>query len=133
MENQRVKSWIEDAERWYSLAEAANNAKFYDKSLYCLEMSMESSLKAILTGSGIEFPKSHNVTHLLIANKESFPRGIRALVDGIVDVFSALLELRNASGYRAESSLTDKDFKGKVDVYMLKVHELGNKISSVLK
>ncbi|MGC8547842.1 MAG: HEPN domain-containing protein [Candidatus Micrarchaeia archaeon] len=124
MENKRAKLWLDDAGRWYKLAESAAGAGLYDKALYSLEMCMESALKALLIARGIEFPKTHNIMPLLMLNKERLPQKVTGELDMINDVFTSLLEYRNAAGYRAESALTDPEFKKKVDKDMKKVKEL---------
>lgn len=128
MENKRVTAWLEDSKRWLALATSAKEQGFYDKSLYCLEMSFESSIKAALTRSGIEFPKSHNIAHLLMLNKDKLPDWLRDDQERVIDIFTALLESRNASSYRAESSFTDQDFKKKVDRYFNDVEDIEKNI-----
>lgn len=133
MENKRVTAWLEDAKRWLAMSKAADKEGFYDKGLYCLEMSLESAIKALFTASDIEFPKSHNITHLIMLNKDSLPQPIKKNSEELIDVFSALLESRNASGYKAESSFTDAEFKKKMDKYLLRSEKLIKEIEDGLK
>ncbi len=133
MEEKRVTAWLEDANRWLALSKSAEKDKFYDKSLYCLEMAMESAIKSLFTSQEIEFPKTHNITHLLMLNRSEFPKGIQKITDELIDVFSALLENRNASGYKAESSFTDAEFKKKVDNYLPRTEKLIKEISEEIK
>lgn len=132
MENKRVATWLDDAKRWLAMSRFAEKDKFYDKGLYCLEMSMESAIKALFTGSDIEFPKTHNMTHLILLNKDSLPLPIKRDSEELIDVFSALLESRNASGYKAESSFTDIEFKKKLDRYMPRSEKLIKEIEDSL-
>ncbi len=69
MENKRVEAWMEDSRRWLELSKSAEANKFYDKELYCLEMARGSAIKALFTGLDIEFPKTHNIIHLIMINK----------------------------------------------------------------
>ncbi len=83
-------------------------------------MCMASALKALLIAHGIEFPKTHNMMPLLMLNKERLPQKVTGELDAINDVFTSLVECRNAAGYRAESALTDPEFRKKVDKDMEK-------------
>jgi HEPN domain-containing protein len=133
MENKRVTAWLDDAKSWFAMSRSAEKDKFYDKGIYCLEMAMESAIKALFTGLDIEFPKTHNITHLILLNKESLPSSIKKDLEELIDVFSALLESRNASGYKAESSFTDEEFKKKLDRYMPRSEKLIKEIEESLK
>ncbi len=135
MESKLIALYIEDAKRWFDVAGLSMENKLNDKALYAMEMSLEMVLKAILLSIGTEFPKVHNVSELLrneLRNKK-IDEKMRDKIYLWLDTFDYLLEFKNASGYRAQSSMTDADFRDKANKKFDTVKDAINGCESVIK
>lgn len=112
---------VGSAKRWLASAKAAAGIGSYDSALYALEMSIEISLKAVLFSLGMDVPKSHaigDVFSYAVKENRSVPKELRNGLDGILDTFNALLELRAASGYIFETKTSLEGLKAKYDRYV---------------
>lgn len=135
MENKLIKLYIEDAKRWFAVAKLSMDNSLSDKAMYAMEMSLEMVLKAVLLAFGAEFPKTHNVSELL-RNEVRNSKVAEETKDKLytwMDTFDYLLEFRNASGYRAQSSIADADFKDKANKKFGVVKDAVDNCESIIK
>ncbi|GBC71983.1 hypothetical protein HRbin02_01772 [Candidatus Calditenuaceae archaeon HR02] len=75
---------------------------------YALRLSQESvelSLKASLRIIGIEYPKIHDVSDLLLAYRERFPGWFREKIDFLAETSRRLSSKRELSFYGGEEAL----------------------------
>lgn len=117
MEKITAKKAMESASRWFDLATAGVKQKDYDGALYCLEMSLEIGMKAVLLSKDKEVPKTHNVldTFVSVANEDKTTGLISKELDGIKDVFNILIKFRSISGYMFESTVSLEELKKVID------------------
>lgn len=134
MENKLMSLYIADAKRWFIIAKLSRENDLNDKAMYAMEMSMEMVLKSILLAFGTEFSKTHNISELLMSElrKAKLDAKTNEELRSWLDTFDYLLEFRNASGYRAQSSMTDADFKDKADKKFAIVKEAVDNCESVI-
>ncbi len=74
---------------------------------YALRLSQETvelSLKATLKRVGIEYPKVHDVSDVLLRNSERFPRWFQDQVTGLAESSQLLSKKRELSLYGGEES-----------------------------
>ncbi len=105
------------SKRWLKSCDANAKNKLYGIALYSLEMSVEMALKAVLYKLGMEVPKAHNIAGQIraaIRENRHAGEGLKARIDKITDVFSALIEYRAPSGYAFEYNYTENEFKRKL-------------------
>lgn len=116
MEKIVSKKAMESATRWFDLASAGVKQKDYDGALYCLEMSLEIGMKAILLSKNKEVPKTHNILDAFISVvNDNKIMDIYKELDGIKDAFNLLIKFRNVSGYMFESTASLEDLKIVID------------------
>jgi len=75
------------------------------KYAYCLRQSQETvelSLKAALRLKGIEYPKFHDVSEVLLRSAQRFPARFSQLIPAFAEVSRKLAEKREASMYGFE-------------------------------
>ena len=116
MERIVSKKAMESATRWFDLASAGIRQKDYDGALYCLEMSLEIGMKAILLSKNKEVPKTHNILDAFISVvNDNKIMDIYKELNGIKDAFNLLIKFRNVSGYMFESTASLEDLKTVID------------------
>lgn len=85
--------------------ETARRALNQRKYAYCLRQSQEAvelSLKGALRLKGIEYPKFHDVSDVLLGSSELFPAGFSSKISEFAEVSRKLSEKREASMYGFE-------------------------------
>lgn len=117
MEKITAKKAMESASRWFDLATAGVKQKDYDGALYCLEMSLEIGMKAVLLSRDKEVPKTHNILDAFVSmvNDDKIAGLIGRELEGIKDVFNMLIKFRSISGYMFESTVSLEDLKKVID------------------
>ncbi len=116
MERIVSKKAMDSATRWFDLSSAGIKQKDYDGALYCLEMSLEIGMKAILLSKKKEVPKTHNILDAFISVvNDNKIMDIYKELDGIKDAFNLLIKFRNVSGYMFESTASLEDLKTVID------------------
>ena len=101
------------------LHEAENRLKTAQRAFkegeyaYCVRQSQEAvelSLKAALRLKGIEYPKVHDVSDVLIEVKEMYPGWFSNQVDKLAKISKILVEKREVSFYGLEEEyITQKE------------------------
>ncbi len=79
---------------------------------YALRLSQECvelSLKAALRIVGIEYPKKHDVSDVLVMAKERFPEWFREEIDFLADTSRVLAKKREVSMYGDEALMLSPD------------------------
>lgn len=103
----QAQSRLEDAE------EALNDENYP----YCLRLSQECielSLKASLKLVGIEYPKIHDVSDVLLKVRERFPKWFRKELDEIAEASKTLTSKREIAFYGSEEEhLTPEEVIGR--------------------
>lgn len=102
----QAKSRLKDAE------EALNDANYP----YCLRLSQECVellLKASLKLVGIEYPKVHDVSEVLLKVKERFPEWFKKEIDELSEISRILASKREIAFYGSEEDyLTPEEVIG---------------------
>jgi HEPN domain-containing protein len=101
------------AGRWLQGAERALEDERWDDVVYCAQMAVEQSAKAVLLSIGIDFPKEHDVSDVLLqlADREGIPAWFRKEIPEISDVVAKLAEQRGLAGYGFEQGITAEYFR----------------------
>ncbi len=71
----------------------------------CVELSLKAALKLV----GIEYPKVHDVSDVLLDYRDRFPDWFRAEVEYMADVSSSLAAKRELALYGSEDALLPPD------------------------
>lgn len=101
------------AGRWLRGAERALEDKRWDDVVYSAQMAVELSVKAVLLSIGIDFPKEHDVSDVLLqlADRGGVRAWFRREIPEISDVMAKLAEQRGLAGYGFEEGITADYFK----------------------
>ena len=93
------------------LRESSIRLKSAEKALsegfwaYCVRQSQECvelSLKAALRLVAIEYPKTHDVSYVLVEQKDRFPEQHRGEIEELAEISSTLSKMRGPSMYGDE-------------------------------
>ena len=108
-----AKAGLNRAERWLQGAVRAFEDKRWDDVVYSSQMTLELSTKAILMLFGIDYPKEHDVSSVLVqlADREDIPKWFKDKVPSISDAVAELAELRGLAGYGFEPGMDAEYFK----------------------
>ncbi len=98
----QAKARLEDAKE--ALPEA-NHPYAVRLSQECVELSLKAVLKAV----GIEYPKIHDVSDMLMEVRERFPEWFRAEVDFLRESSKILVKKREISLYGGEEAFLSPD------------------------
>lgn len=85
--------------------EEALNAYSLRLSQECVELSLKAALKIV----GIEYPKKHDVSDVLLEVKDRFPRWFQAEVVFLAQASRKLAKMREVSMYGDEEALLSPD------------------------
>lgn len=104
---------ISRAARWLQSAERAIEDKRWDDAVYSSQMAAEHSAKAVLISLGIDFPKEHDVSDVLlqIQGIPNLPQWFRKELGLIADIVAELAEQRGLAGYGFEKGIDETYFK----------------------
>jgi len=98
----QAKARLEDAKE--ALPET-NHPYAVRLSQECVELSLKAVLKAV----GIEYPKIHDVSDVLVEVKERFPEWFKAEVDFLRESSKILVKKREISLYGGEEAFLSPD------------------------
>ena len=98
----QASSRLEDAEE---ALEEGNYPYALRLSQECVELSLKASLKLV----GIEYPKVHDVSDILLEHRERFPGWFSEEVDFMAEVSSTLAAKRELAFYGGEGDLLAPD------------------------
>jgi HEPN domain-containing protein len=104
---------MERAKRWLSPVDGELRRGNYDNVLYLCEMCVETSLKAVLTFLGVDYPKEHDVSLVFreLASRADLPRWFSGSIDELSRTSRILAELRGDAAYGFERGLSPESFK----------------------
>lgn len=123
---------LRDAEEAFS---EALNAYALRLSQECVELSLKAALKLV----GIEYPKKHDVSDVLIETKNRFPAWFQSETGFLADASKKLAKKREASMYGDEESflapdeVVDSEEARRAVEYAKKTHELCKRLLVELK
>ncbi|MGQ9782142.1 MAG: HEPN domain-containing protein [Nitrososphaeria archaeon] len=111
--------------RWLRGAFSALEDKRWDDVVYCSQMAVELSSKAVLIALGIEYPKEHDVSigFKQVSKIKNIPTWFLALLHELTNTISELAELRGLAGYGYEKGIDAEYFKD----YAPKAYEMAKK------
>jgi len=104
----RARNRIKSAELAYSDKSYPDVVRY---SQECVELSLKSALRAL----GVEYPKEHDMSRILRANKNRFPEWFRREINRLGEISRDLADKRAPSLYgiepsgKAPSDIFDKD------------------------
>ncbi len=106
-----ARKGIRRASRWLQGAKRALEDKRWDDVVYCSQMAVEQSSKAILILFGIDYPKEHDISDVFIrlSSREDIPHWFREKVRNMCSIISELAELRGLAAYGYEMGV-DEDY-----------------------
>ena len=94
----QASSRLEDAEE---ALEEGNNPYALRLSQECVELSLKAALKLV----GIEYPKVHDVSDVLLDHRDRFPEWFREEVEFMAEASSSLAAKRELAFYGGEEAL----------------------------
>lgn len=108
-----ARASLNRAKRWLQGATRAFEDKRWDDVVYCSQMAVEQSTKAILMLLGIDYPKEHDVSSVFmqLTDREDIPRWFKNKIAPISDTTAELAELRGLAGYGFETGIDVEYFK----------------------
>lgn len=98
-----AKSFLRQAEARLRDAEEALAEELYPYALRLSQECVELSLKAALRIVGVEYPKRHDVSDVLLLVKERFPAWFQAEIEFLADTSRRLAKKREVSMYGDEA------------------------------
>jgi HEPN domain-containing protein len=106
--NDRINSFAKDyilrAKERLTNASSALRRKSYPEVIRYSQEATELSLKASLRIIGIEYPKVHDVSDVLISSKDRFPHWFEKEIPNLAKFSRSLAEKRSAAMYGVEVS-----------------------------
>ncbi|MGB9728167.1 MAG: HEPN domain-containing protein [Nitrososphaeria archaeon] len=105
--------YMEPALRCLEEAELAFSKEDYAGTVRRSQEALELSSKAILRMSGIEYPREHDVSPVLEAERDRLPKSIVENLEAIIKLSSELASLRGPAmyGYEREGIPAREAFK----------------------
>jgi len=110
---------LQRARRWYQSAIRALDDERWDDVIYSYEMAIEQALKAILILYGIEYPKKHDISNILIHLKQKdLPVFFSDNLDFYAKLLNNLVDKRGPAAYGYIEGISKENFKE--DAFILK-------------
>ena len=97
-----AKSYLKQANRRLKNAEEAFREKDYPYAVRQSQECVELSLKAALRMVGIDYPKVHDVSPVLLKVKDRFPSWFKGKIDFLAEMSRNLAEKREPAMYGLE-------------------------------
>ena len=107
-----ARKGIRRAWRWLQGAKRALEDKRWDDAVYCSQMAVEQSSKAILILLGIDYPKEHDISDVFIqlSSRQYLPLWFRENVKEMCSTISELSGLRGLAAYGYEKGMDEEYF-----------------------
>lgn len=134
VERERIaKLAIERAGDWLKGAESAYKDGRWNDVVYCSQMCVEQSVKAVLLLFKIDYPKEHDVSGIFMETVERLdvPSWFRKEARNIARKLSELSNLRGLAGYGFEKGVGRdffKDYAPEALESARKIHDLCKKL-----
>ena len=103
------KSYLRQARARLEDAKDASADANYPYAVRLSQECVELSLKAVLKLVGIDYPKIHDVSDILIEVKDRFPNWFKAEIDFLRDSSKILVKKREPSLYGSEEAFLSPD------------------------
>lgn len=97
-----AKSYLEDAKIILDEAKIAFNKRIFHRVVRLCQEATELALKACLRIIAIEYPKNHEVSDVLIENKDKFPEWFKEKIEYLNEASNWLSEKRGVAMYGDE-------------------------------
>lgn len=104
-----AKSYLRQAEARLEDAKEAFLESNYPYAVRLSQECVELSLKAVLKAVGIDYPKVHDVSDVLVEVKERFPEWFRAELEFLRESSKVLVKKRELSLYGGEEAFLSPD------------------------
>lgn len=104
-----AKSYLRQATARLEDAQKACSGGNYPYAVRLSQECVELSLKAVLKAVGIEYPKVHDVSDVLLEVKERFPNWFRAEIEYLCESSRILFRKREPSLYGGEEAFLSPD------------------------
>jgi len=126
-----AKKGLERAGRWLRGAEVALDEERWDDVVYSAQMAVEQASKAVLFALGVDFPRQHDVSGVLIdmMDREDLPGDFRGEIPQIAAAIRELAEQRGLAGYGFEEGITADYFED----YAPQAYEMARKVHQSCK
>ena len=101
------------AKRWLQGANRALEDERWDDVIYCSQMAVEQSIKAILLDKGLIFKRVHDVSDefLNLKDDRTLPTQIKENIEKLSDTLIFLTDQRSLAGYGFEEEVDVSFFK----------------------
>jgi len=108
-----AKLGMERAEDWLKSAERAFEDERWSDVVYSSQMATEQVIKAVFLALGIDYPKEHDVSDVLVdvVGKQKLPPLFQKEVPRIAEIAAELAEQRGLAGYGFEMGISREYFK----------------------
>ncbi|TXT59213.1 MAG: HEPN domain protein [Promethearchaeota archaeon] len=107
-----TKKALNRARRWYQGAIRAFEDERWDDVVYSYEMAVEQALKGILILYGIEYPKKHDISGLLLILEEmDVPDFFSKKIDKYAQILNILVKKRGPAAYGYVEGIKKEEFK----------------------
>jgi len=103
------KSFLRQARARLEDAKDASAEANYPYAVRLSQECVELSLKAVLKLVGIDYPKIHDVSDVLVEVKDRFPNWFKAEIDFLRDSSKILVKKREPSLYGSEEAFLSPD------------------------
>ena len=97
-----AENYLKDAGIILEEARQAREKGLHHRAIRLSQEACELALKACLRAVGIEYPKAHDLSDILLENRERFPGWFRCIVDELAEASSWLAERRGPAMYGDE-------------------------------
>lgn len=104
-----AESYLRQAKARVRDAEDAYPERNYPYAVRLSEECVELSLKAVLKAVGIEYPKIHDVSDVLVKVKDRFPEWFKAETGFLAESLRILVKKREPSLYGGEEAFLSPD------------------------
>ena len=98
------EGFLEQARVWLRMGRRAVKDGNYGFAVLAAQECVEFSLKGALRKLGIEHPKFHDVSPVLLLNKARLPEGLRSNLDRLSEVSRRLAMKRTTAAYGDEAA-----------------------------
>ena len=107
------EGFLEQARVWLRMGRRAVKDGSYGFAVLAAQECVEFSMKGALRKLGIEHPKFHDVSQVLLLNKNRLPEGLRSNLGRLSEVSRSLSTKRTTAAYGDEAAGVppDKIFK----------------------
>lgn len=97
-----AENYLNDAEIILEEAKTMFSKRIFHRAIRLCQEATELALKSCLRVVGVEYPRSHDVSDVLLENEDRFPAWFRKEIEGLVEASSWLAEKRGPAMYGDE-------------------------------